>query len=60
MIPKTKNPKPEMALRLQKQSSEASAKRLINALELGRFFSSCPFSSGGLQGGNMIGLQPMF
>jgi hypothetical protein len=33
MIPKTKNPKPEMALRLQKKRSEASAKRLISALE---------------------------
>jgi hypothetical protein len=43
MIPKTKNPKPEMVLRLLKQSSEASAERLISALELGRFFSSWAF-----------------
>jgi hypothetical protein len=46
MISKTKQPKPEMALRLLKQSSEASAERLINALELGRFFPPVLLSGG--------------
>jgi hypothetical protein len=59
MIPKIKKPKTRNGSPFAKAyTPKRRPQGLIGALELGRFLFACPFSSGGLCGETMIGLQP--